>query len=149
MKITDENKFLFFIPVVALIFIFLHGYEDKIGFKIDTTFIVLLFIATMPFLGAYFEDLKVGDFGITFRSPSYVKQLLAVVSGVAKKQQLTFYKPRNNENSIGEAIEVIVGDLLEHYQLGHISWVISVGSYQWGQTRLIIVCYFDTIVFFF
>lgn len=105
----EYKLYSIFLISICTLLVIAHGFENKeyLGkkflFEVDHITIYLLLIAIIPFISKYVESIKFGDFEANFKKSSFEDQLFIFLKGVANHGRMTYYDPRAEEKSIGDA----------------------------------------------
>ncbi len=106
------NYFLFIIPLVLII---LHGFQSYTDFKIDNTTVLLVFIMTIPLISKYFTSIKFGGVEASFKNLTNYEKDVFLINEIAKEEKWTYFNPRGNESHSGKALLRISEKLKKDY----------------------------------
>lgn len=115
MKVKHSKRIAILFTLSGLLLLFLHGFENTTGFKIDTVSALLLVFASAPYLGSFIQKAKAGEIELSFNNPTTARSLLNSLKAISEVRKLTYYKPRDAEGGLTQAHIAIVDYLTREY----------------------------------
>jgi hypothetical protein len=110
-----RGTYLLGVSAASVVLIVLNGLpKEYVNFKVDTSTILLLVIASLPVLQEYLTTIKAGSWELSFRELSVHDQVFVFLDGIARQQVWTFYKPREGEKEFGEAFLELAKGLVKN-----------------------------------
>ncbi|MGA2623368.1 MAG: hypothetical protein ABSF91_05890 [Bacteroidota bacterium] len=116
MNLKIKNSIKIILPIVGLLLLIMHGFENSIGFKIDTVSAILLFFAFSPYLGSFIQKAKVGKIDLVFGKETPAESFLSILKTLSEVRMLTYYEPRDSETNLTDAHRAIVEYLMKEYK---------------------------------